>query len=152
MAGASNTKANTETNNSSDNETQPKNPWWKQARERAEKQLESPEKLSDFVDEASKKADQKKEGPLKKVWDSLSAMFRLVKAYTNGKYREVPWQSLVMIVGVLVYFVMPTDLLPDFIVGLGYIDDVTVIGWTLKTVADDINSFLAWETEQEKKS
>lgn len=36
------------------------------------------------------------------------------------------------IIGALGYFVLPIDILPDFIFGLGYTDDLAVIGLLLK--------------------
>lgn len=42
------------------------------------------------------------------------------------------------IIGALGYFVLPIDLLPDFIVGLGYTDDLAVVGLLLKHLHDSI--------------
>jgi uncharacterized membrane protein YkvA (DUF1232 family) len=149
MAKSSEKNKDSDTNTKSDAYQERKDPWWRNAKKRAEKLIQSPEELSDFVNKASEKANGKQDGPLKKVWTSLSALFRLVKAYANGGYRDIPWQSLVMIVASLVYFVMPADFIPDFLVAAGYLDDVTVIGWTVKTVGDDIDAFLEWEAAQE---
>jgi uncharacterized membrane protein YkvA (DUF1232 family) len=38
----------------------------------------------------------------------------------------------------LVYFIVPTDLLPDFIAGLGFTDDATVISTTLALAAGHV--------------
>jgi len=40
----------------------------------------------------------------------------------------------------LVYFIVPTDLLPDFIAGLGYTDDATVISTTLAMLAGHLKA------------
>lgn len=42
------------------------------------------------------------------------------------------------IIGALGYFVLPIDLLPDFIIGLGYADDLAVIGFLLKHLQENI--------------
>lgn len=117
---------------------------YKKARNRAEDYLKSPDKLGKLVNDASEKA-QAKTAPLAGVRDSLMACFRMIKAYANGSYREVPWQSLVMIVASVTYFVMPVDLVPDFIVGLGLVDDVALLGWTIRTFDADIEAFTQWE-------
>ena len=50
-------------------------------------------------------------------------------------------------VGAVVYFVSLIDLIPDFIVGVGLVDDVAVIGWVLKSIKKDLEEFREWETQ-----
>jgi len=40
---------------------------------------------------------------------------------------DLPWKVRLAIVGALGYFILPFDALPDFIVGLGYTDDLSVL-------------------------
>jgi uncharacterized membrane protein YkvA (DUF1232 family) len=40
---------------------------------------------------------------------------------------------------------MPVDLIPDFILTLGFVDDAALIGWIISSVKTDIDSFLQWE-------
>ena len=47
---------------------------------------------------------------------------------------EVPRAVRVLIVGLLVYLVLPIDLVPDFIPVLGYADDVIVVAVVLRAV------------------
>lgn len=47
---------------------------------------------------------------------------------------EVPTVVRVLIVGLLVYLVLPIDLVPDFIPVLGYADDVIVVAVVLRAV------------------
>ena len=39
---------------------------------------------------------------------------------------------------------MPTDLLPDFIFGAGYIDDAMVITWVITTAREELDRFKRW--------
>jgi uncharacterized membrane protein YkvA (DUF1232 family) len=41
---------------------------------------------------------------------------------------------------------MPVDLIPDFLLGFGFIDDAALIGWILGSVKSDIERFIDWET------
>lgn len=109
--------------------------------------IRSKDKLTGLIDKASLKATGKK-GRLKDVWSSLLAFFRLVRAYANGSYRNVSGQALLTIVAALIYFVSPIDLIPDFILGIGLIDDATVLAWTIRACAGDLASFMAWEDGQ----
>jgi uncharacterized membrane protein YkvA (DUF1232 family) len=50
-----------------------------------------------------------------------------------------------MIVAALVYFVVPLDMIPDFIPIGGYIDDFALILAIFRKVKEDVVAFQAWE-------
>ena len=77
---------------------------------------------------------------------SLESMYRLLLAFWNGSYREIPWKSLVLIVVAIIYFVNPFDLIPDVIPILGYVDDAAIIGVVLAQIQVDLDDFLDWES------
>ena len=79
------------------------------------------------------------------VSGKLSLLARLVKAYASGEYRAIPWKSLVSIVAVLLYFVNPIDLIPDFLPLIGLADDVALTLWLFNSVNRDLKAFEAWE-------
>ena len=59
----------------------------------------------------------------------LTALIRLTRAYFSKQYIDVPWQTIVLAIAALIYFVSPIDLIPDFIPVVGYLDDVAVISF-----------------------
>jgi uncharacterized membrane protein YkvA (DUF1232 family) len=79
-------------------------------------------------------------------WLTLRTLPRFVKATVRREYKEFPWQTLLVIVAALVYVVVPTDLIPDFIPILGWVDDWAVVAFVLKTLATDVDRFREWET------
>jgi len=46
------------------------------------------------------------------------------------------------------YFVSPIDAIPDWLLGVGFLDDVAVLAWVLKTVSDELAAFSAWRRSQ----
>ena len=72
----------------------------------------------------------------KAVLDEFRAMLDLLKALATGAYHGLSKTSLLLIAGAIVYFLTPTDLLPDFIFGTGYIDDAMVITWVITTTKE----------------
>lgn len=48
----------------------------------------------------------------------------------------------------LIYFVSPADAMPDVIVGLGLLDDATVLGFTIPATHSDLEAFRKWEDEE----
>ena len=115
---------------------------------RAAKVLKKPEKLSRLVNEAIAKAGDLDRGPMAEARASLFALFRLLRAYATGDYRDVSWSNLVLVVSALVYFVMPVDLIPDIITALGYFDDAAIITWTISVMGDELEKFKRWESSR----
>lgn len=52
------------------------------------------------------------------------------------------WSTKALILAALVYFVLPTDMTPDVIPFVGYLDDTIVIGWVVKRLAHEIERYL----------
>jgi uncharacterized membrane protein YkvA (DUF1232 family) len=107
-----------------------------------------PEKAQELADEALEKAKQRK-GPLKEVLGDLMTMIRMIQAYAKREYRAVPWGTMAVIIGGVVYFVSPVDLIPDPIPVVGFLDDAAVLALIIAQVRADLDDFLVWETERE---
>lgn len=110
--------------------------------------LEQPEKTKELIQKASEKAADKKNA-LHEVWDRLHLLFDLVTAWRKGDYRKIPKGSILMTIATIIYFVSPIDIIPDFLVGLGIIDDAAVIGFALKQISSDLEKFKVWKEEKE---
>lgn len=78
----------------------------------------------------------------------LPVLIRLAKAYARGEYRRLPWKGITLTTAALLYFVSPVDLIPDFIVGTGFIDDAIVVAYVLKAIRDDLARFEDWEARR----
>ena len=112
---------------------------------RARRLIESPRSLLRVVEQASRKQAAVGSRPrLKAVLEELKAMLGLLKAWANGTYSGVSKTNLLLIAGAVVYFLMPTDLLPDFIFGAGYVDDAMVITWVITTAREELDHFKRW--------
>lgn len=116
-----------------------------QAQTKAERYAKDPKKLGKLFEEAARKSAQTSRGPFGEMWAYLQAMIRLIRAYANGDYRDISWQSLVIVVLAVVYFVSPLDAIPDWFLGVGYLDDALVVSWAVKQVKDELDAFMAWE-------
>ena len=81
---------------------------------------------------------------MKAVLEDLMAMFDLLKAWAKGRYKGISAAKLLWITGAVVYFLMPVDLIPDFIFAAGYVDDAMVITWVLSTVGEELEKFKRW--------
>ena len=73
---------------------------------------------------------------------------RLAKAYATGKYRDIPWKSLLIILAAVIYFINPIDLIPDIVPVLGFSDDFSILIWVYSSVTKEVDKFLTWEKSQ----
>ena len=90
-------------------------------------------------------------GKLKRFSSDISLMFSMLRDYWQGNYREVPWKSVAAIAGALVYVLNPLDVIPDLILGFGFIDDAGVVALCLKLVESDLIRYAAWKENKENK-
>ena len=113
---------------------------------KAGKLLAQPERLRQVVADAGDKlagvdADS---GRFAAVRSELSVLMDLVRAWLSGDYRGVSNASLLGIVAAIVYFLNPFDLVPDFLLGFGLIDDAAVIGYVINRVSGELERFRVW--------
>jgi uncharacterized membrane protein YkvA (DUF1232 family) len=74
----------------------------------------------------------------------------LLKAWLSGDYRELSNKTIVIIVAAVLYFVVPLDVIPDFIFGLGFLDDVAVIGYVFGQLTEEMYAFEQWQLENDR--
>jgi uncharacterized membrane protein YkvA (DUF1232 family) len=119
-------------------------------RSKAEEYASDPKKAKELLEAALKKSGgyEKNQGALAEVWTYLMALFRLLQAYISKDYVDIPWGSIIMIIGAIIYFVSPIDLIPDFIPVAGIIDDAAVIGFVVGQIKTDLDNFLTWEASR----
>ena len=113
----------------------------------AEGYIKQPTRLKSLLTDAYKKASEKNDvGTLAhEAWETLQTMFRLIKASVSGEYTGVPTSTVAAAVAVLIYFISPIDLIPDFIPVLGLLDDVALVAWFSTTLKGEMEKFNEWE-------
>jgi len=79
-------------------------------------------------------------------------MFGMIKDIKKGNYKNVPWFTIATIVMALLYVLNPLDLVPDFIPGIGYIDDLAVLSIGMGWIESDLHKYLDWKIEEVKEA
>ena len=72
---------------------------------------------------------------LTKVAASIPFAEDLVAAYYCTRDPETPLRVRAILLAALAYFVLPTDVIPDFLAGLGFTDDATVLTAAIGLIA-----------------
>lgn len=113
----------------------------------AENYIKQPTRLKTLLIDAFNKAREKKEiGTLAhEAWDTLQSLFRLIKLSASGEYTGVPGTTVAAAVAVLIYFLSPIDLIPDFIPVVGLLDDVALLAWFSTSIKHELDKFHEWE-------
>ena len=99
---------------------------------------------SSILDRTRKKLDV--QGGLNAAGSLLSnvrILFRMVRDRSFG----MTWATRGMILGALLYFVMPMDATPDYIPIVGYFDDSLVVSMVIKRLTREIERYrdhVAW--------
>lgn len=119
----------------------PKKPLgFNKAQQKAEKIFDKTEKVSSLLEDAAEKVRHNR-SRLKDLWNEIEILIQMVRAYRSGQYRKIPWKGITIALAALIYFVNPFDLIPDFILGLGFLDDAAVIGFVINALHNEIEKF-----------
>lgn len=88
-------------------------------------------------------------GPFGKLAEIIILTAYMLADYARGHYRRVPFWAITAIMLTLLYVGSPVDLLPDFRIGMGQIDDVIVIGLCLFMIRQEIYEYRSWKIAQQ---
>jgi uncharacterized membrane protein YkvA (DUF1232 family) len=113
---------------------------------RARAYAQDPKALRDLFHEAMRKTGSIPKAPFKELWAYFQAMLRLIRAYYCGHYRAISVANLVLIVGAIIYVLNPWDLIPDWLPGLGFIDDATILAFAVQRTREALDDFMSWES------
>lgn len=72
---------------------------------------------------------------------TVQTLFEMLKT----REFSLSFSTKAMIVAALTYFILPTDLTPDFIPLIGYIDDTAVIMALLRRIGNEVQRFEEWK-------
>ncbi|MEM9574373.1 MAG: YkvA family protein [Pseudomonadota bacterium] len=103
-------------------------------------------KIGEILAPGSEKEQQSREervrskfwATVKKAAKSVPAMEEFIAAYYCAMDKETPAKVRGTLLAALAYFVLPLDMLPDFIAGFGFTDDVAVILAAVSAVRGNI--------------
>ena len=79
------------------------------------------------------------------LWTDLPILLRLLKAWKQGNYRGLSVRTVASIAVSILYILSPVDAIPDFIPGIGLIDDAAILALLLHSLAQDLAAFRLWE-------
>ena len=79
---------------------------------------------------------------------TLIGRAKLLYGMIRDKEFVIEMSTKVMVAAALLYFVVPADLLPDVIPGIGYVDDAFVLGTLWKLVTEELSRYIDFLDER----
>ena len=115
-------------------------------KEEAEQILQDEEKVNTLLEKALKLCERLSRIPkIGVIFTDVPLACMFVKDFVKGNYREVPLATIVTIVIALGYLVCPIDLIPDWIPGIGYLDDAAVLSLAFGAAHNDLMAYAQWK-------
>ena len=108
----------------------------------------SPRDLSELMEKLKAKVSDLKDLEEGLHWiGTLIGRAKLLYGMIRDSEFHIDLKSKLMIAAGLIYFVLPTDLTPDFIPGIGYVDDAVVLGTLWKLVSGELERYILFLKE-----
>lgn len=85
---------------------------------------------------------------LGQVKGEVLLMIDLIHDAVFGKYKGWSKKNVVLALAALIYLISPIDLVPDFIIGLGFGDDLAIIAWAFAKLSLEFKRYVAWRRDQ----
>lgn len=88
------------------------------------------------ISEIGDKLSSMKKGKIAEIWD------KVMELWTFAKDPHAPWAGKAIAIAALVYLITPVDAIPDWIFGLGLVDDASVIAYAIKKLNSDFKEYM----------
>ena len=109
----------------------------KKQKEKAENILNDNSRLVELL----KKAVKKSKNRSKELKDDIVTSVQLIKDWKNNEYKNVSKKTIVTLLAGIIYFVNPFDLIPDFLMHFGFIDDIGVMTFIMGQFKTEIDNY-----------
>ncbi len=75
----------------------------------------------------------------------------LLDDFKAGTYRDVPWHSVAILSGAVLYLVSPVDVIPDKLPALGHLDELALLSVAVRLTQKDLRRYCKFRGEPEAK-
>ncbi len=86
-----------------------------------------------------------REDHLKGVKDEAMILVNLVQDTVKRRYKGLNKKNLIFVVGAILYLISPLDLIPDFLVGIGFGDDLAILTYVFRHLKQEIDAYKEWK-------
>lgn len=102
-------------------------------------------KILKSEENVKKRADKLNKGVFGKLLNQLSLAYEMIKDYKSKAYTDVPWRTLALVIGAVLYFINPFDIIPDILPVIGLTDDAVAFAAVFRSVQGDLLKYCEWK-------
>ena len=77
----------------------------------------------------------------------IPAAVRMIKSWRKGEYK-MKFTDILLPALALLYVISPIDIIPDFVLGIGALDDLAILAIALPLFMKEVDKFLLWESQK----
>ena len=118
-------------------------------KEKAKAFLDDDEKMETLFQEFEKKL--KLIPKIGKRASDVAVLLSMLRAYIKKQYTDVSIATILAAVAGLIYVVNPMDIVPEYILGVGVLDDAAIVGIILQAMHMDLNKYKKWQKANGKR-
>ena len=119
-----------------------------QAYKLAKELFKQKDKINEVLNNATNKQTENKDRLNQGLLHDLKMLKAMLKDYLSGKYKFSS-RTIIYIVAGLLYFISPVDLIPDFLLGFGFVDDAAVLAMVIKRIKTELDKYKELNTFDE---
>ena len=116
---------------------------------RAQRLLDNPKQLEQVLKRVGRKKAKQATRSADQYRGTLVLLIDLVRDFVKGRYRDISPNTVVVALAALLYFLMPFDAVPDFILSLGMIDDFAILAWVAKHFQQELTHYQSWREKED---
>lgn len=117
--------------------------------EGAKAYLDDDEKMEDLFQDFEKKL-----ALIPKIGNrasDIAVMLSMIRAYAKKQYTDVSVTTILLAIAALIYVVNPFDLIPDYMLGAGQLDDAAALLLVLQAIHMDLDKYKKWQEANGKR-
>ena len=118
-------------------------------KEKAKAFLDDDEKMENLFQEFEKKL--RLIPKIGKRASDVAVLLSMLRAYIKKQYTDVSIATILATVAGLIYVVNPMDIVPEYILGVGVLDDAAIVGIILQAMHMDLNKYKKWQKANGKR-
>lgn len=92
-----------------------------------------------------KRADKLNKNVFSKLLNQLSLSYEMIKDYKSKRYTDIPWRTIALIIGAVLYFINPFDVIPDILPVIGFTDDAVAFAAIFRSAQGDLLRYCEWK-------
>ncbi len=77
----------------------------------------------------------------------IPAVYRMFRYWRSGEYK-MKFTDIILPALALIYVISPIDLIPDFVLGIGALDDLAILALAIPMLMKEVDKFLLWENQK----